>query len=572
MNSEIDDRQEITSTRDTPIWDDDEPADNPKLSDWEEDEGTVVALLLRDGLDHPIQHLPVRVGLPDGSAIETTSTDLGAITIPLPPDKNGCAILSVLGLDGEMQEVCSIELARCETGAIIRSPKVVAPLQLKTRDRALAEAAANTATMPSAPPPKTQTNQPASTDTPQQVGPSASKGATRQATSTASSQKASSQQDCKAEAHPDEGPWYKNVMSKAWDWLTVRVHQSDKKPPTCGASTTRSEQAHVSNEHVVKESASKAGNPITVVVGPECPNAENLWLGLNNIYREHIHKAAKHCGMSPQAISALIDAEAARIPEYIPLVDAKGKPLLDKKKKPMKKMIGFRWYARSHNINPKTGDGAAGLTQFIPRTWLDQGIKPGYYLYKQFKTKGWAQETKDKNGKVSGAFVLSTGKTTTDPIKHKSDPAVKACLEERFNPEWSIMAAADYAKYNLEALKKKGLKLSGLSDSDKAKLMYLMHHEGEPNGPWFIKNELSKHISERNMKATLIQQIGEKNLKKVEKMIKDAGDDVFKAYRMWLTDYIDHKIAPKNFLCDKSSAEFPTACFALLEKIGGSGE
>ncbi|MES2049274.1 MAG: hypothetical protein V4447_12805 [Pseudomonadota bacterium] len=41
-------------------------------------------------------------------------------------------------------------------------------------------------------------------------------------------------------------------------------------------------------------------------------------------------------------------------------------------------------------------------------------------------------------------------------------------------------------------LKTKGFKLDGLNDMDMAKIMYVMHHEGEGAGPLFISNTLAK--------------------------------------------------------------------------------
>lgn len=367
------------------------------------------------------------------------------------------------------------------------------------------------------------------------------------------------QKSVSAQPSGEGSAWWEvnGALDKAWKWLKDVVHHTDSAPPKSGGALS----------HVVKESATKAGNPIIVAVGPECPNGDNLRLGRNNIYREIILKAAKHCGMSPQAIAALIDAEAAKTPERIPLTHADGSPLLDKKGKPMVKKINELWYEKSHNINPKTGDGAAGLTQFIPSTWFAQGMAPQYYLHSQFKSKNWVRSEKDVKGKAKIVFVLADSTTTDKPLSHKSDTNVKACLSARFNPEWSIMAAADYAKYNLKVLEKQGFKLGGLNDAEKAKLMYLMHHEGEPHGPWFIRNELSK-VSEKKMRNVFTQQLGKEEA--VDMQIAKAGGDVHKAYRMWLAGYIDDKFDNiGRYACDPRQIAPPAEILVIFNKVGG---
>lgn len=365
------------------------------------------------------------------------------------------------------------------------------------------------------------------------------------------------QKSVSAQPSGEGGAWWEvnGALDKAWKWLKEVVHHTDSAPPKSGGGIP----------HVVKESATKAGNPIIVAVGPECPNGDNLRLGRNNAYRETILKAAKHCGMSPQAIAALIDAEAAKISERIPLKHADGSPLLDKKGKPIVKKISELWYEKSHNINPRTGDGAAGLTQFIPSTWFAQGMAPQYYLHSQFKSKKWVRSEKDAKGRAKIVFVLADGTTTDKPLSHKSDANVKACLSARFNPEWSIMAAADYAKYNLKVLEKQGFKLGGLNDAEKAKLMYLMHHEGEPHGPWLIRNELSK-VPEKKMRGVFTQQLG--TLEEAEKRISRAGGDIYIAYRAWLAGYIDKAFDDiGRYACDETKIAQPAKVMNIFNKI-----
>lgn len=347
------------------------------------------------------------------------------------------------------------------------------------------------------------------------------------------------------------------ALDKAWNWLKEVVHHADTQPPRSSGALP----------HVVKDSANKAGNPIIVAVGPECPNGDNLRLGRNNIYREAIIKAAKRVGILPQAMAALIDAEAAKKSELIPMLGADGKPAINKKTgKPKTQTIKAQWNKDSYNAPSR----AAGLTQFLESTWLAHCLKPGCYVHEQSVTKGWVKKEADTKGRTSLVFVLADGKTTTQPWKNTGDKNVQACLKERFTPEWSIMAAADYGKANLAVLQKSGFKLDGLNDAEKAKLMYLMHHEGEGVGPLFIRNELNKipkgkfATSEERLKHVFGLQVGKK---KAEEAIDDMSGNVQEAYREWLSNYIDLQIKLDRFCCDASRMATATNALGIFKKI-----
>lgn len=66
------------------------------------------------------------------------------------------------------------------------------------------------------------------------------------------------------------------------------------------------------------------GHPVTKVAGPECPNPDNLKLGVNNIYRAAILNAAKRLGLIPQSICALLECEAAKIDLGFSATDIEG--------------------------------------------------------------------------------------------------------------------------------------------------------------------------------------------------------------------------------------------------------
>jgi hypothetical protein len=106
-------------------------------TDSEEGElNTAMAILLRDGLDQPIRNLPVKIEVPNGATIEANTDDQGAVVIPSVKSKKGTATLSVQDETGKSQEVCKIDLEKCNGGvAIARSPKVAAKVPLKPHHR-----------------------------------------------------------------------------------------------------------------------------------------------------------------------------------------------------------------------------------------------------------------------------------------------------------------------------------------------------------------------------------------------------------------------------------------------------
>jgi hypothetical protein len=68
-------------------------------------------------------------------------------------------------------------------------------------------------------------------------------------------------------------------------------------------------------------------------VAVECPNTNNLRLGTNFKYRDIILAAGNRSGYKPQAIAAIMNAEAATIvtTELLPVIGKDGNPVIDKK-------------------------------------------------------------------------------------------------------------------------------------------------------------------------------------------------------------------------------------------------
>lgn len=176
---------------------------------------------------------------------------------------------------------------------------------------------------------------------------------------------------------------------------------------------------------------------------------DNLLLKpVNNKYRTYIIKASKNHGFAPQALTAFMEAEAA------------------------KKSTG-EWNEKSYNKKSK----AAGLTQFLEGTWL---------------------EMCSNSNSLVGQYVT----------KH-SNLSRQAKLDLRFDGEMSIDAAAAYAVHNFKASKLPYQNL--MEPSAMAKFAYLLHHEGAGGTRQFVNNSFSqdraKHLLYNQMASKQADEI-----------------------------------------------------------------
>jgi hypothetical protein len=487
-----------------------------------------IPFIFRDGLDMPISELEVFITMPSGRVCTAFTPDSGAVTVEVPPGSTGQARIEVTDHKGQRQHVCSVDLQGCQGAAavMVRSPKVKVDVPLRPLQQASSPATAKTPAPAPAPSPT----------------PSAPPARKHELGKTEP-----------ARVNPYE-PWWQQAVHTAWGWLGNKgVELPEHRPPTQKTA-------------LVLRTRSNAGQPVSVVVGPECPNPQRLRLGRNGVYREAILLAAKRLGLAPQAICALIDCEAAKLPEKIALTDAKGQPIKDKKGKPAFRTIRELWNPNSGNAQ----SGAAGLTQFLASTWLDHVLRPGYYIHEQCVANGWVKKAQIKKGLTRWAFALADGKTTTTPYSHRSDATVQKCLAMRMDPTWSILAAADYGNANLKLLKAKGFKIDTLQDMDKAKLMYLMHHEGEGAGPAFINNTLGQlRGGADGLRKKFEAQLGKDGKTLAGQKIAGMNDDVEAAYRFWFAEFADKKFtaASSTFFC--SSPQHARELSDLLVVLGG---
>ena len=213
---------------------------------------------------------------------------------------------------------------------------------------------------------------------------------------------------------------------------------------------------------------------------------ENFILNtVNNKYRKFVIDASRRHGFTPHSLAALIHAEAA------------------------KKSNG-EWDPESFNASTN----AAGLTQFLKGTWLE--------ICKN-------QDT------LIGQYASKIKKLTE-----------KQLLSLRFNPEFSIDAAAAYAVVNFKWSKLPYQKLT--EPSSIAKLAYLLHHEGAGGTRSFIQNS----FSQERAKNLLFAQFGSKGKQRASDYLKRYNDDAKAAYGAWLRAYIDAHINIYDYVLDKS--------------------
>lgn len=285
------------------------------------------------------------------------------------------------------------------------------------------------------------------------------------------------------------------------------------------------------------ETRTSGGNPLSCSVGCECPNDDDLKLGSNNTYRQWVKVAAQRAGLIPQAVAAVMNAEAAK--------DKAGKWKEDSK---------------------SPSSSATGMTQFLDGSWVSEAVRIGTYLNNKANKEGWLKQ--DAKGgwcfvKQDGALVsgpeldrklmkLVTGKRTA------SDNNLQKLLNLRNEAEFAIMAAMDYAKVNLDSLAAKGYAVSSLNDTEKARIMYLCHHLGLADATHFIQDDIpeedvfvedkngKKRLKQNGAKKLLSAQVGEKG---AEKWLKKASNNWVTAHRLWLEDFTSNNITPHAFTC-----------------------
>jgi peptidoglycan hydrolase-like protein with peptidoglycan-binding domain len=215
-------------------------------------------------------------------------------------------------------------------------------------------------------------------------------------------------------------------------------------------------------------------------------SGDDLILGPNEVYRPSLIRAQQITDINAAALAALINAEAAKLPNG-------------------------QW-----NPNSRAGtSSAAGLTQFLDATWRAHAARKDTLLNQVAKAKGY----------VTAAGDIAAGKD--DDL-----------LDLRFDPELSIVSAAEHGLSNLQKLIDDELVDEQLGDDEKARFIYLAHHEGLGGARSFLRRTDSHTFSD------LKTQVGGS---RAQQYIDAAGGDTTQAYRNWLDEYMDDKIQPSKF-------------------------
>jgi peptidoglycan hydrolase-like protein with peptidoglycan-binding domain len=256
-------------------------------------------------------------------------------------------------------------------------------------------------------------------------------------------------------------------------------------PPWRKVDVTLSDGSAISG-WIVADAAGGTTEPATGQKKQAEDQGPALELGINEVYREYLVLAQTRTGIDAAAIAALIGAEAA-------------------------KLANGQW----NKDSKAETSSAAGLTQFLSATWLGEARKARTLLNERAKEKGY----------VTATNAIAAGRE-------------EDLLALRFDPELSIVAAAEYGLANLNALIKAGLVEADIGDDDKARFIYLAHHEGLGGAQAFLRGSIGYSFGD------LARQVGQS---RAQILADAAGGDTTRAYRDWLNGYLDRNIQPSKF-------------------------
>jgi len=200
-------------------------------------------------------------------------------------------------------------------------------------------------------------------------------------------------------------------------------------------------------------------------------------LGANSRYASALNAAAARAGIPAPALAAIIDAEAARNRDG-------------------------SWNPHSRNSR----SSAAGLGQFLSGTWLGMARTPGTWLNALARQRGLV----DAAGHISGG-------------------ARAELLALRYDPAASIQTIADYARGNVERLRRAGV-VVGTEAQEVARAAYIGHHLGPGDALRFYRGT----IAPARARVLLTAQIGPA---RTARQIAASGDPT-EAHRSWLLGHI----------------------------------
>ncbi|WP_267443335.1 LysM peptidoglycan-binding domain-containing protein [Erwinia psidii] len=227
------------------------------------------------------------------------------------------------------------------------------------------------------------------------------------------------------------------------------------------------------------------GNPV-IQINHTCPNKYDLQLGRNLAYWDQIIAASERSGIIPQSIAAVINAESAQIKgvwnkDSVAISREKTKAARALKEQQGESAEGVVIYNSS----------AAGMTQFLNATWIDETFREGTYLNEQARERG-VLANKPKRDALNNIeyhpktyqqiilpmFEIEAGTWWTKqqiisnrllrgitPYPPHATKALQAWLNLRYEPEFIIMAAVDYGLYNLARLQTAGYRVDTVNDA-----------------------------------------------------------------------------------------------------------
>jgi murein DD-endopeptidase MepM/ murein hydrolase activator NlpD len=284
------------------------------------------------------------------------------------------------------------------------------------------------------------------------------------------------------------GQWNLNLDSRQ-----VKVEgelQKKKGSPTSSTDAVRKSTTHnaqLGNGQTAQaQTRVEAGKPVQGVATIYTEANLRLQPG-NEQFRKYIIDAAKAHGLTPQSLAAMIHAEAAKV---------KGV-----------------WQEKSNETSPTK---AQGLAQFFKAAWKDVYADDSSLLYKDGQS--WSETE---------------------------------LLSKRLVARYAIDAAATYAKLNLKNFSRKShYNVDSLSPEDKAKLAYLLHHEGLTGALRLVG--IGDPLSRDAAQDLLEQQLGSSKeaKKKIDELLEQYNDDPRAAYKGWLLSYTDAKINVNNFVVE----------------------
>ncbi|MBB5020595.1 murein DD-endopeptidase MepM/ murein hydrolase activator NlpD, partial [Chitinivorax tropicus] len=270
--------------------------------------------------------------------------------------------------------------------------------------------------------------------------------------------------------------------------------------------------------------------------------SENLYLQkANEKYRAYLVGAAKRYRLTPHALAAMVNAEAAKV-----------------------KKTG-EWLEDSVS----TKSTAAGLSQFVNGTWYACLAAPGTQGNQAALAYLKVEQLEAASGMLFYPASQDKGKTKLRREVSASDR--EKMLAWRMGGEMSIDALAWYMRYNL-AIAEKALKksLDKLPPDELAKIAYVLHHEGSA-GYFTGEYRVTKKI---DFLKRLGGQLGGKtktdSIENAEKFSErhGFGEDYVSAYYYWLANHTDTHVRASEFMIDKGGFVERSA-FDVFEDVAG---